>query len=361
MLPSDTRWRRRDFGVVRGRGVDCYRLGGPSGLTVEVITYGAAIHRVALPIASGETIDVALGLPSLDDYVKHDQHRFGATIGRYANRIRGARFKLDNVDYLLAANDSGNLLHGGWGGFDRRVWDVLAVSSSSVALRLERPYADQGFPGTLVVDVSYSVEGGALCINYLATSDAPTVLNLTNHTYWNLNGAGQGSVADHLLQLNASSFTPLAADLIPSGEIIPVAGTALDFVHPRPLGDSLSSSDEQIVIAGGLDHNFILDRGQPRLTWAARLVAPKSGRTLEVRTTEPGIQVYTANAFDPVVRGRGGSTYRRWDAVALETQHFPDSPNQPHFPSTLLKPEDVFTSTTQFTFGSSRSEKGGLS
>ncbi|MEW2284511.1 aldose epimerase family protein [Streptomyces sp. NPDC047841] len=299
------------------------------GVRVRVLSYGGIVQSVEVPDGAGRTVGVALGFPDLDGYLAHPEPYLGAVIGRYANRIAGGRFPLDGRTYTLARNNGPNSLHGGERGFDKRVWEVTPVPHG-VRLGRVSPHGEEGFPGRLEVAVTYTLDAsGALRIAYEAVTDAPTVVNLTSHTYWNLRGSGDAD--GHELRLGASRYTPVDADLIPAGAPADVTGSRFDFRTARRTGS-------------GYDHNFVLDKG---VTGAAEEVAelydPASGRTLTVATTEPGLQLYTADTLSgPLEPGAG---------IALETQHFPDSPNRPDFPSTVLRPGEVFRSETVYGFG----------
>jgi aldose 1-epimerase len=300
-----------------------------AGVRVRVLSYGGIVQSVEVPDRDGHLVDVVLGFADLDGYLAHPEPYLGALVGRYANRIAGGRFPLDGVIYSLAQNNAPNSLHGGEHGFDKRVWDVEPVEHG---LRLGRvsAHGEEGFPGRLDVSVTYTLdESGALRIAYEATTDAPTLVNLTNHSYFNLSGSG--NAGGHELRLAASRFTPVDGDLIPTGALDDVTGTRFDFREPRKVG-------------GGYDHNFVLDKG---LTAApveiAELHDPASGRVLTVATTEPGIQLYTADHLS-------GGPFSPGDGIALETQHFPDSPNRPEFPSTELRPGEVYRSETVYGF-----------
>ncbi|WEH42013.1 galactose mutarotase [Streptomyces sp. NBC_01218] len=303
------------------------------GVRVRVLTYGAIVQSVEVPGRDGAAGEVVLGLPDLDGYVTHASPFFGAVCGRYANRIGGAAFTLDGRTHRLTANEGPNQLHGGARGFDKRVW-TAREAAGGVELRLVSEDGEEGFPGRLAVTVTYTLEpGGALRIGYRATTDAPTVVNLTNHTYWNLAGAGSGSALGHELRIAAGRITPVDSASLPTGELAPVDGTRFDFRGPKPVGP-------------GYDHNYVLDApGSPDGggAAAAELYDAGSGRVLTVRTTEPGIQLYTADHLD-------GTPYVPSAGIALETQHFPDSPNRPEFPSTVLRPGEEYVSTTEYGF-----------
>lgn len=308
---------------------------------MAIIRRGAALQRVVARDRDGRHTNVALGFADLGDYALRPGHYFGATVGRYANRIGGGRFVLDGVAHELDRNESGNCLHGGSQGFATQVWDVVEASDDAVALAYTSPDGEMGFPGELEVGVVYRLDGTELRIDFEAATSAPTVVNLTNHTCWNLAGEGSGSVDGHVLMLHGSATTPAGRDRVPTGEIASVDGTPLDFRRPTAIGAG----------GRGYDDNFVLDRGGAGLELAARLTEPQSGRTLEVLTTEPGMQLYTGTFLDGTLVGPSGRPYGRGDCVALETQHFPDSPNRPEFPSTVLRPGETFRSTTVFRFG----------
>ena len=348
---------RSSYGTTQdGQAVDLYTLTNDHGMRMRFISYGGVITAIEVPDRDGHLGDVVLGFSSLRDYeTKSATIYFGAIIGRYANRIGGAQFTLDGQTYKLAANDHGNSLHGGTRGFDKVVWQVTPQSTAdgaSAVLTHTSPDGDEGYPGTLTVRVTYTLTNAdALRIDYEATTDKDTVLNLTNHSYFNLAGNGSGDVSGQLLHVNADHYTPVNALSIPSGELAPVAGTPLDFREMMPIGARLRSGFEQMVFARGYDHNWVLNKPQPdALGFAARAYDPRSGRVLDCFTTEPGVQVYTGNFLDGTVAGSSGGTYRQGDAFTLETQRFPDSPNKPGFPTTVLKPGQTFRSTTIFRF-----------
>jgi len=344
-----------------GESVDEYTLTNAHGMEVKIITYGGIITSIRVPDRYGNMANVTLGFASLEDYETNNTSYFGALIGRYGNRIAGAKFTLDGVEYTLAANNGPNSLHGGLKGFDKVVWDAQeAEAENGVALQLSYLSADmeEGFPGNLSVTVVYTLtDDNELVIDYSATTDKPTVVNLTNHAYFNLAGEGTGSIDNHILMINADRYTPVDDTLIPTSELAPVEGTPFDFRTPRLIGPSQRSPDEQIVYGRGIDHNFVLNRDSfddTSMMLAAVLYEPAFGRTLEVWTTEPGLQVYCENWegqwANPMKFGPGGNFYRQDEGIALETQHFPDSPNQPDFPSVTLLPDETYETTTIFKF-----------
>jgi len=336
-------------GVSDRKLIERYVLEDAHGLRVAILTLGGIIQSIEVPDRHGQTANVALGFSSLDDYVTRNPF-FGALVGRFANRIARARFTLDGTEYVVPASQPPNSLHGGLVGFDKHIWDVRAASPTRLDLALLSPDGDQGYPGALSVEVSYSLTDHALRLDYRATTDKPTVLNLTNHSYFHLGGEGSGSIDDHVLTINAERYTPIDATLIPTGALDPVAGTPLDFRTPTPIGARLRDGFEQLVLAQGYDFNYVVDGETGTLRPAARVEHPASGRVMEVLTTQPGIQFYSGNFINGSLVGPSGRTYRQGDGFALETQHFPDSPNQPAFPSTVLRPGERFESTTIFRF-----------
>jgi aldose 1-epimerase len=350
---------RADFGTTPdGTPVEAVVLTSAAGITARIITYGATLQSLLVPDRDGRTADVVLGYPDLDGYVRRPQY-FGATVGRYANRIAGAGFDLGGRHYLLAANDGPNALHGGERGFDKVVWRIsdmtsAAAAAASVTLAYVSPDGEEGYPGTLRTRVTYSLDDdGILTTSYEATTDAPTVVNLTHHSLFNLAGVLSGrSVLGQRLMVSADEFTPVDATLIPTGERRPVAGTPFDFTESREIGARMrDASDAQIVVGRGYDHNFVLRGGvvqTPRL--AARMEDPVSGRVMELFTTEPGLQVYSGNFLDATVIGKGDVAYRQGDGLALEPQKFPDSPNQPSFPSARLNPGDTYRQVSWYRF-----------
>jgi aldose 1-epimerase len=341
--------QRTAFGTLPdGVPIEAVTLTNGHGIQARIITYGATLQALDVPDRNGHVADVALGYDDLAGYVQKPDY-FGATIGRYANRIAGARFSLDGKQFHLSRNDKENSLHGGAEGFDKRVWKILKLQdglSPLVSLGLTSAAGDQGFPGTLIVTTTYSLdEAGNVGIDYSAVTDAPTVVSLTNHSIFNL--AGEGSVdglQGQRLSIPASRYTPVDAAMIPTGELRPVAGTVFDFTHGRGINEGIRDGhDAQIVAGRGYDHNFALDAGLTReLKLAARLEDPRSGRVLEVWTTDPGLQVYTANFLDGTLVGKGGHLYRMGDGIGLEPQMFPNAPNEPRFASARLEPGSTY-------------------
>jgi aldose 1-epimerase len=341
------------FGTADGQAVSLYTLTNSSGMVVTIMTYGGIIQSVEVPDKNGHFDNVTLGFPTLADYVSSNRPYFGALIGRYGNRIAGSTFTLDGVTYSLAPNDGPNSLHGGISGFDKKVWTptVVPATEQSVGLELHytSPHGEEGYPGTLSVGVTYTLtNGNELQIDYRATvSGEATVVNLTNHAYWNLAGEGSGTILDHVVTLNAGRYTPVDATLIPTGEIAPVAGTPFDFTGSTRIGARTPDT------AQGYDHNFVLERPSPddtSMMLAAHVREPSTRRTLAVFTTEPGFQFYSGGFLDGSLAGTSGNPYRQCDGFALETQHFPDSPNHSSFPSTVLRPGQVFESQTIYRF-----------
>ncbi|MEV6839871.1 aldose epimerase family protein [Streptomyces sp. NPDC051133] len=324
------------------------------GTRLKVLSYGGIVQSLEIPDRHGRYANVSLGYADLAAYVAGTTY-FGATIGRYGNRIAKGRFTLDGTTYQLSVNDGVNSLHGGAKGFNTKVWDVEPFTSGSdVGLHLYYTSADgeMGYPGTLRTKVTFTLNRhGDWRIDYEATTDRPTVVNLTNHTYYNLAGEGSGSIYDHELWLAAGRYTPTDAGLIPTGELARTAGTPFDFTRTKPIGRDIRTGHPQLVTAKGYDHNFVLDKGvTARPEHVVTLRDPGSGRTLKIFTDQPGVQFYSGNFLDGTLVGRSGRTYRQGDGLALETQHFPDSPNEPSFPSTVLRPGRTYRTTTIHTF-----------
>jgi aldose 1-epimerase len=334
--------------------MDAFTLRNTNGMTVRFIAYGGSVVSIEVPDRSGRFADVTLGYDSEDGYAA-DRYYLGALIGRYANRIARGRFTLDGHVHAVTVNDGPNHLHGGRRGFHKVPWNVTPFEDGSIrgaVLSYTSVTGDEGYPGTLSVSVLVTLsDDNELGFDYAAVADEPTPVNLTHHGYFNLAGHGTGDVRGHELTIAASRYTPVDESLIPTGELRPVRGTPFDFTSARTIGSALDEQDAQLLIGGGFDHNFVLDRGTKagELALAARLRDPGSGRVLEVFTTEPGLQLYSGQALGGVA-GKGGVTYGALAGVALETQHFPDSPNQPSFPPTILRPGDGFTSKTVYRF-----------
>lgn len=333
-----------------GEEVELYTLKNAKGMQATITNYGGIVTSLKTPDRSGVYDDVVLGFDSLDGYLKEHPY-FGALIGRYGNRIAKGRFTLNGVQYKLAQNNGENSLHGGIKGFDKVIWTAREVSGSEPVLKLIYVSKDgeEGYPGTLTSRVTYTLtDNNELKIDYLATTDKDTVLNLTNHSYFNL--AGDGQVLDHEISIAADRFTPVDAGLIPTGELKSVEGTPFDFRKSTPIGARINAKDEQITRGKGYDHNFVVNGEMGTLRQAARVKEGKTGRVMEVLTTEPGVQFYTGNFLDGSLTGKGGKVYGHRTGFCLETQHFPDSPNQPKFPSTVLKPGSEYRSTTVYRF-----------
>jgi len=336
-----------------GEAVDLYTLTNGKGASVQIATLGGTVVSLKVPDKAGTLGDVVLGFDSLDGYLGAHPF-FGVLVGRYGNRIGNAQFTLDGKTYTLAKNNGVNTLHGGRKGFDKYVWKAREVPSpDGLAIELTHvsPDGDEGYPGTLSVTVRYTwTESMGLRIDYAATTDKPTVLNLTNHSYFNLSAGASPTIHDHTLHLFADTFTPVDKGLIPTGELRNVAGTPFDFRKPRRIGEFIDATDEQVVFGGGYDHNFVFRQPPGTMRLGARVVDPASGRVLELTTTEPGVQFYTGNFLDGSVKGRGGKAYVKRSGFCLETQHYPDSPNKPAFPSVVLRPGESYKTTTQYTF-----------
>lgn len=327
-----------------GTAVHQYTLTNKQGMVARFITFGATLTELWVPDAKGQTADVVLGFDELSGYLEKSPY-FGATIGRVANRIRAGRFTLDGHSYTLAINNGPNSLHGGLKGFDKVIWQAEPISASNgsaLQFSYHSPDGDEGYPGNLDVKVTYTLtEDNCLNIEYEARTDQPTPINLTNHSYWNLDASA--SILDHELMLAADHFTPVDATLIPTGEIASVNGTPMDFTRSLPIGSRIHQLQGD---PGGYDHNYVLTKNGSALKLAARSRAPQRGRILEIWTTQPGIQFYSGNFLDGSITGKGGRTYQKHAAFCLETQHFPDSVHHPNFPSTILRPGEIFRSST---------------
>jgi len=336
-----------------GQEIYLYTLRNGKGLEAAITNYGGIVVALQAPDRDGQLDDVALGLSSLEEYLKGIPY-FGALVGRYGNRIAKGKFTLDGAAYTLAVNNGPNHLHGGLRGFDKVVWDAAIIETDAgPALRLAYLSGDgeEGYPGNLSVEVRYAltVDNG-LQIDYKATTDKPTIVNLTNHAYFNLAGEGRGDILGHEMMLNADHFLPVDEGLIPTGELRPVAGTPFDFTQPTPIGARIDGDDEQLRLGGGYDHCWVLNREGAGLSLAARVYEPATGRVMEVFTDQPGVQFYTGNFLDGGQVGKRGNAYAYRTGFCLETEHFPDSPNQGHFPSVVLRPGQTYEHHTVYRF-----------
>jgi aldose 1-epimerase len=339
------------FGSVNGRAITLYTLTNAHGMEVRAMNYGGIIVSIRVPDRNGQLADVVLGHERLDGY-RPNPPFFGAIVGRYANRIANGTFQLDGETYTLPKNDGPNTLHGGDKGFDKAVWEGEPLKGrTGVAFSYFSKNGEEGFPGNLRVKVTYTLtNANSLEIDYEATTDRATPINLSQHSYFNLKGEGNGDILDHEIMINADRFTPVDKNLIPTGELRPVKGTPLDFTKPTKIGARIDDNYEQLVLAHGYDHNFVINRQGGGLVLAARVSEPTTGRTLEVSTTQPGVQFYTGNFLDGTITGKQGHVYKKHYGFCLETQHFPDSPNHPSFPNTILRPGETFHQKTVFKF-----------
>jgi aldose 1-epimerase len=338
-----------------GQSVELFTLANANGVEVRTINYGCALVSIRVPDRQGRPADVILGCDTLEGYMANRSY-IGAVCGRYANRIGEGRFSLEGHTYQLAVNNGVNHLHGGKRGFDKYVWAAepfQAAGGVGVVYRHTSPDGDESYPGTLQVRVTYTLtDRNELVIDYRATTDKTTVVNLTNHAYFNLAGAGNGTIVDHEITIHADYFTPVGPTLIPTGEIAAVDESPFDFRRGARVGAQIDAEHEQIQRGRGYDHNFVLRHQDGELVHAARLVEPASGRRMDVHTTEPGMQFYSGNYLDGHIVGKGGVPYIARYALCLETQHYPDTPNKPHFPSAVVRPDTEYRSRTIYTFGS---------
>lgn len=349
---ADPSVERRDFGTTNdGQAVEQFILRNARGAEARVMTYGATWTHMIVPDRHGKMGDVLLGFDTLDPYLGEHPY-FGSTVGRYANRIARGKFELDGKTYTLATNNGPNHLHGGLKGLDKVVWEAEEIQSQdgpSVRFHYVDPDGSNGYPGTLKTQVVFTLtDNNEMRIDYKASTDAPTPINLTNHAYFNLHGPANGNVLDHVVRLFAERYTPVDSTLIPTGKIERVADTPFDFRSPKPIGMQVDQVGSNPT---GYDHNFVLNGRDTRLAEAAWVADPDSGRTLEVFTDQPGIQFYSGNFLDGSLRGKGGVVYKKHYGFCLETQHFPDSPNQPNFPTTILRPGQTYRTTTMYRFG----------
>ena len=344
---------KADFGqTADGKPVQLYTLRNSKGMEATIMTYGGIVTSLKTPDKNGQFGDVVLGYDNLEGYLKSTPY-FGALIGRYGNRIANGKFSLDGVEYTLATNNAPNSLHGGLKGFDKVVWSVEKAKIGEHGPKLELTYlskdGEEGYPGNLAVHATYTVtEDNALQIKFKATTDKKTVVNLTHHSYFNLRGSGD--ILGHLVQINADRFTPVDATLIPTGELRPVAGTPFDFTSPHTIGERINAGDEQLKLGNGYDHNWIAIKKANELSHLATVSEPTSGRTLEVWSTEPATQFYSGNFLDGTITGKGGWTYQFRNGFCFEPQHYPDSPNHPAFPTTVLNPGETYHNTIIYRF-----------
>ncbi|MBT0811899.1 galactose mutarotase [Litoribacter ruber] len=332
--------------------MNLYKLKNSNGMEIHVTNYGGRVVKLLAPDKEGQLLDVVLGFDDLQDYKKSSEAYFGAVIGRFANRIAKGKFTLDGEEFTLDQNNGPNSLHGGAKGFHHADWEVLSADTEHVAFRYLSADGEEGFPGNLEVNMVYTLtEEDAFRIDYEATTDQKTVVNLSHHSFFNLNGAGEGDVLDHQLEINANAFTPVDETQIPTGEITLVKDSPFDFHSPRVIGERIKDDHVQLKFGKGYDHNWVLNRPEPGLLeYAAGIWSERSGIKMEVFTTQPGIQFYTSNFLDGRVKGKGGKTYPKHSAFCLETQHFPDSPNHSYFPSTVLEKREVYRETCVYKF-----------
>ena len=348
---------QKPFGTAPdGQAVTLYTLTNPKGMQISIMNYGGIVQSLQVPDKTGKLGDIVLGYDSLDKYIANSPY-FGAIVGRYANRIAKGRFTLDGKSYQLAVNNGVNSLHGGKIGFDKVVWTATPLPNEkdgAVGLRLHylSKNGEENYPGNLSVDVTYTLgTDNTLSLDYKATTDQDTVLNLSSHVYWNLNGQGSGSILDQTAYINADTFTPTDTTQIPTGVLAPVAGTPLDFRTPTPIGAHINDNNDQLAAGMGYDHNWVLNKSHHGLTEAAEFSSALSGRTITVYTNQPGLQFYSGNFLDGTITGKGSAVYQKHAAFVFEAQHFPDSPNQPSFPTTELKPGQTYTQHTLYKFG----------
>ncbi len=338
------------FGSFEGKDIFLYTLTNKNGDLIRLTNYGAAIVEISVPDRNGKRENITFGYDTFEGYTKGDPY-FGKVVGQYANRIAKGKFMLDGVDYTLAINNEPNSLHGGSTGWHSRAWDAEVLKGTdfpAVKFTYHKPDMEEGYPGNVVAEVVYTwTDDNEIIMDYKVTTDKKTVVNITNHAYFNLHGAGVGDILDHEAMIRASAFTPVDSTLIPTGEIRPVEGTPFDFRTPHLIGERIGEEYDQLILGGGYDHNYVLDNVE---TIDAEVYDPSTGRVLQVITDQPGVQFYTGNFLDGTQTGRGGKVYNYRSGFCLETQHFPDSPNQPTFPSVVLTPNEPFLSSTTFRF-----------
>ena len=353
MANAQAKVTKQSFGTADGQPVDLYTLTNRNGVEAKITNWGGIVVSLKVPDRTGKFDDVVLGFNDLDGYLKEHPF-FGTAVGRYGNRIAKGRFTLNGVEYKLAVNNGENHLHGGIKGFDKRVWtaeEVHSTAGPAVRMTYLSKDGEEGYPGNLSVTMVYTITNtNELRIDYTATTDKDTVVNLTHHSYFNLAGEGNGDILNHRLELNAARFTPTDAGSIPTGELRSVARTPFDFQTPTAIGARINDDYEQIKFGGGYDHNYVINGRMGRLRMAAQVTEPTTGRIMQVWTTEPGVQLYTGNFLDGTLTGKAGKVYQKRYGFCLETQHYPDSPNKPNFPTTTLKKGATFKSTTIYRF-----------
>lgn len=338
--------------TIDGKQVKLYHLKGKGNIQVAITNYGAKIVSLLAPDKQGQLADVELGYDNAAQYVSTKERYYGGIVGRYGNRIAKGKFKVDGKEYTLATNNGVNHLHGGKVGFNDVVWDAEQPNDHTLKLHYVSKDGEEGYPGNLDITLTYELtDSNEVKIDYKATTDKATVVNLTNHSFFNLHGAGNGDINDHIMYINADKFTPVDSTLIPTGKLQAVKGTPMDFTTATKIGERVDADFEQLKFGKGYDHNYVLNKKGKELSLAATVEEPSSGRTLEVWTTEPGVQFYGGNFLDGTDKGKEGKSYVHRGAFCLETQHFPDSPNQPTFPSVVLKPGETYTSTCVYKFG----------
>lgn len=336
---------------VNGKPVQLYTLKNSQGMVAQITNFGGKVVALWAPDSNGDFDDVVLGFNTIDEYLETSEKYFGSLIGRYGNRIANGQFTLNDTVYTLAKNNGNNALHGGITGFNNVVWDVERHNDNVLVINYLSPDGEEGYPGNLMVNVMYQLtDDNELRIEYRATTDKATPVNLTHHSFFNLKGAGNGNVLDHVIQINADRYTPVNESLIPTGELASVAGTPLDFREPEKIGKRIDADFDQLKLAKGYDHNYVLNAGDEVLVFAARAKDPESGRIMDVYTNEPGVQFYTGNFLGGGSVGKEGVPYAFRGAFCFETQHFPDSPNQPQFPTTILEPGKKYFSVCIYQF-----------
>ena len=343
--------KKSDFQkTIDEKQVDLFILTNPNGLEMSVTNYGAKIVSLHVPDRDQKMVDVVLGHNNIDEYLSSQEPYFGAVCGRTANRIAKGRFTLDGKEYQLAVNNGPNSLHGGLKGFNAVVWDAIQIDEQTVELSYISPDGEEGFPGTLITKIIYRLTENSVQIDYEAHADKPTILNLTNHSYFNLSGAGDPYIGDHMLVINADTYLPTDETAIPYGDAAPVAGTPMDFLVPHAIGSRIENDFEQLIFGKGYDHTYILNKKDSELSFCSRVVSPKTGIAMGTYTTEPGVQLYTGNWMTGEFEGKYGKRYPMRSAFCLETQHYPDSINKPNYPSVILRPGETFKSQTSFVF-----------